>query len=247
MAAPKQARTAQTAGRPGGGKARDKGTRGGRPEPAVSPTQRPARPPARGTGNGQQRSGQQRSGQATRRPSSAVTAGPADLAVPGIRATPLWLQLTTWVLAAGGLGVSIYLTIAHYNTKLTLACPATSHVNCEKVTTSPESVVFGIPVAVLGLAFYVFMLAATSPWAWRATGPLIRGVQLGTIIRWARLGSVIVGMLFVLYLIYTELITLNLTICLWCTSVHVITFLLFGLIMFAFAAGYGTLEPDLRR
>ena len=78
---------------------------------------------------------------------------------------------------------------------------------------------FGIfPVAVLGLAFYVFMAAATSPWAWRSSWRTIR---------WTRLGSAVVGMVFVLYLIYTELITLN-AICLWCTSVHVITFLLFG-------------------
>jgi uncharacterized membrane protein len=46
-------------------------------------------------------------------------------------------------------------------------------------------------------------------------------------------------MLFVLYLIYTELFTLD-AICLWCTTVHVITFLLFGLIVFSAAAGYGT-------
>jgi uncharacterized membrane protein len=232
MAAPKQARTAPTADRPGGGKARDKGTRGGRPDPQQAVP--PARPAARRTGNGQQRTAQQTS-QAARRPSPAAATDPVD---SGIRATPLWLQLTTWVLAAGGLGVSIYLTIAHYNAKVTLACPATSHVNCEKVTTSPESVVLGIPVAVLGLAFFVFMFAATSPWAWKAKRPALRR---------ARLGSVIAGMVFVLYLIYTELFTLNFTICLWCTSVHVITFLLFTLIMYAFAAGYGTPEPPQRR
>jgi uncharacterized membrane protein len=98
--------------------------------------------------------------------------------------------------------------------------------------------VFGIfPVAVLGLAFFVFMAAVTSPWAWRARWPVIR---------WARFGSVIVGMVFVLYLIYTELFTLN-AICLFCTVVHVITFLLFALIVFGFAAGYGTPEPAPRR
>jgi uncharacterized membrane protein len=242
MAAPKQVRTAQTAGRPGSAKARDRGTRGGRPDPQQAVP--PARSAAQRTGNGPQRTGQQRTGQQTgpaaRKPSSAATAGRAvtDRADSGIRATPLWLQLTTWALAAGGLAVSIYLTIAHYNTKVTLACPATSHVNCEKVTTSPESVVFGIPVAVLGLTFFVFIVAATSPWAWKAKLPALR---------WARLGSVIIGMAFVLYLIYTELFTLNLTICLWCTSVHVITFLLFTLIMYAFAAGYGVPEPPQRR
>jgi uncharacterized membrane protein len=51
-------------------------------------------------------------------------------------------------------------------------------------------------------------------------------------------------MVFVLYLIYTEIFTLNLTICLWCTSVHVLTFALFGLVVFAAAAGYGTAAGD---
>ena len=149
---------------------------------------------------------------------------------PGVAATPAWLQWTTWVLSLGGLGVSIYLTIAHFNTSVTLACPATSTVNCEKVTTSPESYAFGIPVAVLGLAFYLFLAVANSPWVWRMTWPPIR---------WARVGSMVVGILFVLYLVYAELFKIG-AICLWCTSVHVITFALFVLIMFSFAAGYGT-------
>lgn len=231
MATPKQPRTQG----PGGKATRDKGTRGGRPEPTATSGRR--------TGNGQQRAGQQPrpGGRTAAGRTVAGRAGRGAAAVPAepeTRAAPNWFWITTWVLAAAGLGVSIYLTIAHYNTAVSLACPATSHINCERVTTSAESVVFGIPVAVLGLAFYVFMLAATSPWAWRAKLPALR---------WARLGSVIAGMVFVLYLIYTEVVTLNLTICPWCTSVHVITFVLFGLIMFAYAAGYGTEQPPERR
>ncbi len=226
------------AGRPGGGKSRDKGTRGGRPEPQPAGT--------RSQGNGQrsigQRSNGQRSGQATRtRPATPEGAGPGPAtaaARPGPEAVPAWLQWVTWALAMGGLGVSVYLTVAHYTSSSILACSDKGLVNCAAVTTSPESVVFGIfPVAVLGLAFYVVMFAVTSPWAWRAPWPVLR---------WARLGSVAVGMVFVLYLIYTELFTLN-AICLWCTSVHVITFLLFGLIVFSAAAGYGTTQPSPRR
>jgi len=141
---------------------------------------------------------------------------------------PLWIQLTTLALSLGGLGVSLYLTIAHYTTATALACPDTGVINCEKVTTSPQSVVLGIfPVAVLGLAFYLFMTAVNTPWAWRADWPALR---------WARLGSLIAGIAFVLYLIYTELFTLN-AICLWCTSVHVITVLLFAIIVPTAAAG----------
>ena len=226
MATPKQPRPA--AARPGGGKSRDKGTRGGRPEPMPAGT---------GRGNGQRANGQQR-GTATR--PSPPTAGrePAAPAGAGVRAVPLWFQLTTWVLALAGLGVSIYLTVAHFTSPRILVCSEKGFVNCAAVTTSPESMVFGIfPVAVLGLAFYVFMAAVTSPWAWRATWPAIR---------WARFGSVIVGMVFVLYLLYTELFTLN-AICLFCTVVHIITFLLFGLIVFSFAAGYGAPETPSRR
>jgi uncharacterized membrane protein len=224
MAAPKQARPAGT--RPGGGKSRDKGTRGGRPEP------QPAGTGSQGNG---QRSNGQRGGQATRPVRQGQAAIPAT---PETRAVPLWFQLTTWLLALAGLGVSIWLTIAHYISPALLICSEKGLINCAAVTTSPESIVFGVfPVAVLGLAFYVFMAAITSPWAWRANWPPIR---------WARLGSVAVGMVFVLYLIYTELITLN-AICLWCTSVHVITFALFALIVFSAAAGYGLPEPASRR
>jgi uncharacterized membrane protein len=142
------------------------------------------------------------------------------------------------VLALAGLGVSIYLTVAHFTSPRIRVCSEKGFVNCAAVTTSPESMVFGIfPVAVLGLAFYVFMAAVTSPWAWRATWPAVR---------WARFGSVIAGMVFVLYLLYTELFTLN-AICLFCTIVHIITFLLFGLIVFSFAAGYGAPETASRR
>jgi len=219
MAAPKQTRAPRPASRPAG-QSKDKGTRGGRPDP--QPTA-----PARRTGNGQRRAGQ--AGQAGQL--SRPTPRPAVPADPGPGTAPGWLQLTTWALSLAGLGVSVYLTVAHYTSSSILACSDNGLVNCAAVTTSPESMVFGVfPVAVLGLAFYVFMATVTSPWAWRATWP-----PLG----WARFGSVIVGMLFVLYLIYTELFTLD-AICLWCTSVHVITFLLFGLIIFSAAAGYGT-------
>jgi len=56
---------------------------------------------------------------------------------------------------------------------------------------------------------------------------------------------VVVGILFVLYLVYAELFSIG-AICLWCTSVHVITFALFVLIMFSAAAGYGTAKATAR-
>ena len=96
--------------------------------------------------------------------------------------------------------------------------------------------VFGIPVAVLGLAFYVFLAVVNSPWVWRITWPPLR---------WARVGSMVVGILFVLYLVYAELFSIG-AFCLWCTSVHVITFALFVLIVFGAAAGYGAAKAPPR-
>ena len=223
-----------TAARPAGGgtQSRDKGTRGGRPEASSAAAQRPGSRPGR-PGNGQTRP----AGQAQRGGATQVVVAAKQ---PSLALAPAWLQWTTWALSLAGLGVSVYLTIAHFNTSVSLACPATSTINCEKVTTSPESYAFGIPVAVLGLAFYLFLVAANSPWAWRATRPP------WPLLRWARLGSVVVGMIFVLYLIYAELYRIG-AICLWCTSVHVITFCLFALIVFSAAAGYGTAkDPALR-
>jgi uncharacterized membrane protein len=150
----------------------------------------------------------------------------ADLEAPTTTTVPLWFQLVTWVLSLAGLGVSIYLTIAHFTDKPLAGCSESGLVNCTKVTTSPQSYVFGIPVAVLGLAFFVAAVALMSPWAWRWAR---REVAL------IRLASLVVGMGFVLYLLYAELFTIG-SICLYCTSVHAITFLLFVLTAFAAAA-----------
>jgi len=159
----------------------------------------------------------------------AAERGPRAQVVPDdetSRGPAPWLQVGTFVLALAGLGVSVYLTIAHFTESALLGCSESGLVNCTKVTTSPQSYVFGIPVAVLGLAFYVFAVAAMSPWAWRARR---REVHL------LRLASVVVAIGFVLYLIYAELFIIG-SICLYCTSVHAITFVLFVLTAFAAAA-----------
>jgi uncharacterized membrane protein len=150
----------------------------------------------------------------------------AAVEAPATTTVPVWFQLVTWVLSLAGLGVSIYLTIAHFTDKPLAGCSESGAVNCTKVTTSPQSYVFGIPVAVLGLAFFMAAVALMSPWAWRWAR---REVAL------IRIASLVVGVGFVLYLIYAELFIIG-AICLYCTSVHAITFLLFVLTAFAAAA-----------
>ncbi|HTW02732.1 MAG TPA: vitamin K epoxide reductase family protein [Streptosporangiaceae bacterium] len=150
---------------------------------------------------------------------------------------PAWVRWTALALSLAGLGVSIYLTIAHYTSTTILACSSKGYVDCAKVTTSAQSMVFGVlPVAVLGLAFYVFMVAVNSPWGWRMRIPQVW---------WARIGSAVVGIGFVLYLLYAEIIQIG-NICLWCTSVHVITFLLFVLLVFTATLSGGATARDAR-
>jgi uncharacterized membrane protein len=141
---------------------------------------------------------------------------------------PLWLQLTSLVLAVIGLAISAYETYAHYNGSHLLGCSAKAGgtFDCTAVITSPTSMVFGvIPVALLGLLFYVFAVPIMTPWAWRS-----RSREIGL----ARLGSLIVGMAFVLYLIYAELYDIK-QVCEYCTGVHIVTFLLFCITVFSAA------------
>jgi uncharacterized membrane protein len=217
-------------------KARSQGQARGQGQPkGQARGDRPAGAAARPAGNAARATSQPDA----RGPNGNVSKLAAEAAASGVRSSaeprpavvggpPTWIQLTTFILSIAGLGVSLYLTIAHYSERVSLACPDTGTINCAKVTSSPESIVFGIPVAVLGLAFFVFMVAVNNPLAWRSP---LRAVHL------ARMLSVIVGIVFVIYLIYVELFKVN-AICLWCTAVHVITFALFVLILLS-AATWG--------
>jgi len=174
----------------------------------------------------QARTAQARTVQARATASGRASRTPIVVDDPEPRGPAVWMQLTTFVLALAGLGVSIYLTIAHFTESALAGCSESGLVNCTKVTTSAQSYVFGIPVAVLGLAFFVFLVAIMSPWAWRARR---REVHL------VRVAAMVAGIGMVLYLVYAELIIIG-SICLYCTSVHILTFLLFVLTAFAAAA-----------
>ncbi|HVB50687.1 MAG TPA: vitamin K epoxide reductase family protein [Acidimicrobiales bacterium] len=126
---------------------------------------------------------------------------------------PRWVEVTTFLLSLLGLGLSIYLSITHFDKQL-LVCSGTGVVDCAKVTTSAQSRFLGIPVAFLGLGTYLVMTVLNSPWAWHAKA------------RWVhvtRFVLAIISMCFVLWLVYAELLIIN-AICLYCTAVHVTTF-----------------------
>ena len=98
--------------------------------------------------------------------------------------------------------------------------------------------IFGIPVAVLGLAFFVPMIVLCLPAAWRTAD---RRIHL------ARLILAITGVGMILYLIIAELFIIK-AICLWCSGVHLVTFILFVIVVTAspvvLAPGYGAVTGD---
>lgn len=117
-----------------------------------------------------------------------------------------------------GLAASAYLTVEHFTSSTTLACPETGTINCAKVTTSAWSHLAGVPVAVLGLGYFIVMTALTAP-------PMMRRRALDRV----RVVAAGLGVAMVLYLIWAELFRVN-AICLWCTVVHLCTIALFAAI-----------------
>ena len=150
----------------------------------------------------------------------------ADTAAPRAASPTAVVAL---VLTVAGLLVSAYLTYEHYTSGHSFACPESATVNCVKVTTSAYSSLVGIPVALLGLLFYVAMTTLSAP---------VASLQTRAVAR-LRLAMASVGVIFVLYLVWAELFRID-ALCLWCTVVHVCAVWLFAAVLWyapATAAG----------
>jgi uncharacterized membrane protein len=132
-----------------------------------------------------------------------------------------WVVTSTFVLSLIGLGISIYLTVLHYDTSITDFCPNTGVINCGLVTSGPYSSAFGLPFALYGLAYFVAMAVLCSPWVWAL--PQLRVHHL-------RLLASATGIAMICYLIYIEF-AIKHHICLWCTGVHVTTFAIFAILI----------------
>ena len=203
----------------------------GRQRPGTQATGRQAAP-AKGRQASPQAKGKQANTQAKGKQAATVKgkqqaeqpiepAGPSWRRPWTLPRTMGWLPFSCLALSVLGLLDAGYQTYTHFSNTGLVGCSAKGD-SCVVVQTSSYAWVFGIPVAVLGLAFFVFMVVINSPQAWRAKNPLIHRL---------RLAAVVVGMLFVLYLIYNELIRIG-QVCEYCTSVHIITFILFALIVY---------------
>ena len=138
------------------------------------------------------------------------------------RERPSWLAPVSLALVVAGLLVSAYLTFEHFTANATLACSIGGVVDCAKVTSSAWSTFLGVPVAVLGLVFFVVLLGLCWPSTWRRRERWLDPV---------RLGWVTIGLGMALYLVWAELYRIH-AICLWCTAVHAVTFVLWVVVLF---------------
>lgn len=118
----------------------------------------------------------------------------------------------TALLATVGLAISLYLTAVHFSQgQIPLVCSGGGLVDCSRVTTSASSMVGPIPVAALGVPWFLVALAI---------GLELPRVSAADAIRAAIAWSA-VGLAGVFYLIYVELFVVG-AICLWCTVIHVL-------------------------
>jgi uncharacterized membrane protein len=139
------------------------------------------------------------------------------------RPVPTWVLGSSAVLVLIGLADAAYLTLTHFTDSVRLACSDSGAIDCARVTTSSQSYMLGIPVAVLGLVFFLAYAVLCAPPAWRSPEPLVR---------YARLAWAIGGVCTVVYLIYAELFEID-AICLWCSLVHAVTIALFVVVVMA--------------
>jgi uncharacterized membrane protein len=139
-----------------------------------------------------------------------------------VRSPSRWRPWIAFFVAISAFGVSFYLTLAHYDSgAVQLACSENGAINCAKVTTSPESVILGVPVALIGLIYYAVMVGLNLPFMWRSRYRSVAPL---------RLAGVIAGIGMVVYLVSAELLTIK-AICIYCTAVHALTFILFMLVV----------------
>ncbi|HLZ62639.1 MAG TPA: vitamin K epoxide reductase family protein [Ktedonosporobacter sp.] len=123
-------------------------------------------------------------------------------------------QLAWLILSVAGIGISIYLTIVHYS-GAGLVCSTTGLINCERVLSSPYSLVpfTSIPITIPGMLW--FLVSGTLGFiGWRGLAQL-RPLSIAEV-AWSGL-----GLLSIFYLVYAEIVKVQ-AICVWCTVVHLL-------------------------
>jgi dihydroorotate dehydrogenase subfamily 2 len=117
------------------------------------------------------------------------------------------------ILILLGFADSVFLTWEHY-TMTSIGCPISPWINCLAVTSSKYSEIFGIPLALLGSIYYVFLFFFLT--------------RKETMFKHFFLLTSSFGVLFSLYLIYIQAFAIGL-FCLYCLASAAISFLIFAM------------------
>lgn len=149
-------------------------------------------------------------------------------------------------MAVAGFAVAVYLTAVHY-LDVPLACPANALINCAQVTSSLYSVVPGtqIPITLPGMLWFIVSGGLAVVALARIARERPEPVRLRLIhLLWGA-----AGLLFVLYLVYCEIVLLH-RLCEWCTVVHLLTLATFLVALSRWQQGPAPVlaqQPSLRR
>ncbi len=148
-----------------------------------------------------------------------------------------WRDRLQFLLSLAGLFISGYLT---YIKLFGLEAYCGGIGDCEAVQTSPYAELFGIPVAIYGIATYLALLVLL--WAKRADWN-----EMGDLAEQGFFFITVVGVLFSAYLTYLELFVI-LAICPWCVGSAVVVTAMF-LFSLSELVGFGDddLEPEIIR
>ncbi len=126
-----------------------------------------------------------------------------------------WLYRASLVLAILGLLVSIYMTILNLTENPSMCV---GNGGCMTVSNSKYAMLYGIPVAVVGVGGYLAILVLL------LLEPRVSVLQEnGTLILF---GLILLGFLFTLYLIYVELALIH-ALCPFCVTSQVTMTILF--------------------
>jgi len=116
-----------------------------------------------------------------------------------------------------GVILTCYLIYQHYSPPNTSFCNINGFINCDLVNKSSYSLLFGVPVSILGLGTYVFLLILS-------LGLLFGYCKRRTLILATALSGF--GLLFSLYLTIVEFFVLS-AVCLFCLGQQFVILALF--------------------
>ncbi len=128
------------------------------------------------------------------------------------------LLLLATVAGLAGVAISIYLTVVHFQA-VPLVCSASGAIDCERVLSSPYSMIggTGLPTSVAGIAWFAISAGLAFASLIRPDSVLLPKVLLA----WTAAG--LVG---VVLLVFMEIVLLG-AICIWCTAAHALVLLTF--------------------